>query len=609
MVPNVSGDVQAQTLTGLLEARASATPQGLAFVEHGDDTARTGTSWAKFASLVDRVAKSLSDHRVWPGTRVGILAQNSVQWETCQMAALANAATVVGLDIHHTDATLKRLIECTRVSHLFVGDSVIARRVAGLGLEPRPALWLMAGDAPAADFPKRFILPDDPPQPLPPENVEDIRRKPTPDDMAIVVFSSGTTGHPKPIGYTHRQVLLAVRSITSAFPSVDSSGALVCWLPLANLFQRIIDFCAIARGNPTHIVADPRSVMRVVPDARPQLLLGVPRFFERAMTAMQQRVAAMPWPVGDIASRTLSRSLAPPSAARPSIPPSLPSRFSQWASRRIVARLNRAFGGEVRYLVSGSAPLASHVHGFFDAIGLPVLEAYGVSECIIPIALNTPDHRRVGSVGRAVSENEVGLSPDGEVLVRGPGVFAGYLDDEPGVQRLDEAGYWHTGDRGRFDEDGFLVLEGRLSDAFKLSTGRWINPLEIESTLRTRPGVDYAAVVGAGRKTIVCMLNVSDAAAQSALGLPGSVGDSIAPAWLRDIAVTLPEYQRPAGYLVLRSAFTVSGGELTVNLKLRRNAIAAKYAEEIETFYRDLDRYMAEGTKQGLRPGPWVRTL
>jgi len=613
MTGTVAGDVWAETLPGLLAARSMATPDGVAFIDNVEDEKSRTTSWSQYHAIATRLQGAMHARGVSRGTRVGILATNSVRWEACQMAALANAAAVVGLDVHHTDATLKRLIECTRVSHLFVGDTSTAERVTSLRLIPSPELWILAGPVPRTGGPSGAWYVDHVLEEAPMPGLNAAADGPVPDDMAIVVFSSGTTGNPKPIGYTHRQVLLAVQSITRAFPSVDASGHLVCWLPLANLFQRIIDFCAIARGNASHVVADPRSVMDVVPRVRPQLLLGVPRFFERVMSTMQQRVAAAPWPVGRIVTRVLEDAtvlappLSPPGGARARPVPSSP--LQRWLRRLVLGRLAQAFGGEARYLVSGSAPLAASVHAFFDAIDLPVFEAYGVSECIVPVALNTPDARRTGTVGRITPVNEVALSAEGEVLVRGPGVFTGYLDDAPGTRRLDDDGYWHTGDRGRFDADGYLVLEGRISDAFKLSTGRWVNPLEIESRLRTQPGIDHAAIIGSGRKVVVAVLDVSDSVNHAARGLPTQPGDAVAPSWLSDAFGDLADYQRPAAYLLVTEHFSVTGGELTVNLKLRRKAVGEKYAGEIDRLYRDIELSAGSPGSLPARAGPWVRAI
>lgn len=613
MNTSFEGDVRADTLSELLAARAMATPERIAFFESRGNERSTATSWRQYHETVTLIQRVLHARGVARGTRVGILAANSVRWEACQMAALANAAAVVGLDIHHTDDTLKRLIECTRVSHLFVGDTALSERVRALGLTAMPELWILTGTALRQDLGKGVRYVDEALAAMQPSDGPPSVDAPLSDDMAIVVFSSGTTGTPKPIGYTHRQVLLAVGSITHAFPSVSTSSALVCWLPLANLFQRIIDFCAIARGNASHVVADPRTVMEVVPRARPQMMLGVPRFFERVMSTMQQRIAASPWPIGRIAARVVEKATTEAASQKTRETPSadgLPkSRLERLARRMVLGRLSQAFGGEARYLVSGSAPLAASVHAFFDAIDLPVYEAYGISECIVPIALNTPAHRRTGTVGRARPENEVTLSAEGEVLVRGPGVFTGYLDDVAGTQRLDEAGYWHTGDRGRFDDDGYLVLEGRISDAFKLSTGRWVNPIDTESRLRALPGIDHAAVVGSGRKVAIAVLDLSHTADRIALDLPDRPGDATAPSWLRDAFGDLSDYQRPAAYLIVPEHFSVNGGELTVNLKLRRRAVMEKYVAEIDRLYRDIDRQSDELASSKSRAGPRVRVL
>jgi long-chain acyl-CoA synthetase len=238
---------------------------------------------------------------------------------------------------------------------------------------------------------------------------------------------------------------------------------------------------------------------------------------------------------------------------------------------------------------------------YFESLGLPVFEAYGVSENIVPVAMNRPGQRKLGTVGKPMPPNDVTLAADGEILVRGPGVFEGYWSAErvrTGAQP-DSDGYWHTGDLGSLDEDGYLRVAGRKSEMFKTSGGRWIEPSQIEARLRQIPYVDQAVVVGTGKKAIVALLCLRQSPAS--LLTPEVTDKPASPSGLSeeqesqlraDVAAEvsdLAEHQRPAGLLIVRGAFTIDGGELTTNLKLRRKAVEAKYSEEIERTFAALD--------------------
>jgi long-chain acyl-CoA synthetase len=211
--------------------------------------------------------------------------------------------------------------------------------------------------------------------------------------------------------------------------------------------------------------------------------------------------------------------------------------------------------------------------------------------------MNRPGQRKLGTVGKPLPPNDVKLGADGEILVRGPGVFEGYWSEEgaPVGARPDGEGYWPTGDLGLLDEDGYLRVVGRKSDMFKTSGGRWIVPSQIEARLRRIPYVEQAVVVGTGKKTIVALLSLRRPPAKTSAS--GTSDSPEVHSWLgeeqecqlrADVAAEvsdLAEHQRPAGFLIVRGAFTIDGGELTTNLKLRRKAVEAKYAAELEATF------------------------
>jgi long-chain acyl-CoA synthetase len=240
---------------------------------------------------------------------------------------------------------------------------------------------------------------------------------------------------------------------------------------------------------------------------------------------------------------------------------------------------------------------------FFDAIGLPVYEAYGLSENIVPVSMSRPGVRKLGTVGRPLPVNEVRLSPEGEIRVRGPGVFVGYWNAVDERDHPDSDGFWPTGDLGVLDADGFLQITGRKADLFKTSTGRWISPVEIEQQLRRIPYVDYALVFGAGRKAPVAVLGVDAGRLANAMGRDGGgtenveVRDKTLSADVGVVTQILPAYRRPAALLISMEALSIDRGELTTNLKLRRKAIQEKFSARIDELYERLERLSAAPRK------------
>jgi len=352
------------------------------------------------------------------------------------------------------------------------------------------------------------------------------------------------------------------------------------------------------------VISDPREVMRYLPRANPHLLIGVPRFYEKIQAGIRDRIASSPRPVSAVVRWALEAGAKRARAARGQGSQSLIQRgISKIADRLVLRRLRTIFGSNIRYLISGSAPMPMWLLDWFEGVGLPVFEAYGVSENIVPIAMNRSGERRPGTVGRPLAGQDVRLADDNEILVRGPGVFRGYLA-APGTTAPapDHQGFWATGDYGEFDADGFLRVVGRKSEVFKMSTGRWIAPADVEALLRRIPYVEHAMVLGAGHRFVVALLAVeSDRLPQGTM-----YGDIAAPAAAspmhgagamirRDVlaaTVVLPSYQRPAGVLVTTRRLTIEGGELTSNLKLRRPVVEERFAAEIQGLFAAMEAQM-----------------
>jgi long-chain acyl-CoA synthetase len=247
-------------------------------------------------------------------------------------------------------------------------------------------------------------------------------------------------------------------------------------------------------------------------------------------------------------------------------------------------------GGSVRFMVTGSAPAPVRLLEFFHELGLPLYEAYGMSENVVPVAMNRPDGYRIGSVGRPLPQNEIRVADDGELLVRGPGLFAGYYRDSGSSELFTANGYYHTGDYAEIDADGFVALKGRKSEIIKTSAGRRISPVGIEAKLEEVPEVDRAVVFGAGRKCLSALLTLSGVhpvpVDSPSCGTPCEL-ESLRRIVNVSVAAVrlLPEAERPAGFLLLRRPLSIERGEITPNLKLRRAVIEAVFRAQLDALY------------------------
>ena len=575
------------TVPALLQARAEASPDAPALWSLEGTAGWQPLTWREFHDRVATVARALRARGLAPGDRVGILAPSCANWDIAQVAAMAAGGIVVGLDPHDTTERIGQIAAQCELAAIIAQDEVLLGR---LPARIRDRLRIAVTFAPAK-IAGVFAL----------EDLAVSRDGATggnwdhaqADDPALIVFTSGTTGGPKGIAYTHRQVCGAAASILQAFPDIEAGSRLACWLPLSNLFQRMINLCAIGRGAQTYYVEDPRQVMQHVGAIAPHLFIGVPRFYEKLHAGIcaaidgkppwQRRLAWWAVRAGDRHARALRTG----AGAGP-----LDRLAASAAEFLVLGQVRAVLGSNLRYLVSGSAPMPVWLLERFHAIGFLVLEAYGMSESITPVAANRPRCYRFGTVGRPMAGSEVRLASDGELLLRGPGVSSGYLGEADAGERLDPDGFLASGDYASIDSDGFITLLGRKSDLFKTSTGRRIAPAIIESHLRQVPYVEHAVVFGANRPYLVAVLAVAEPALRGRLGdrTPADI-EAIAAAVRADIAAAiagLPGYQRPAGVVLTTRAFTIADGHITPNLKVRRGPVEAAFGRHLDELFESL---------------------
>ncbi|MCP5288057.1 MAG: AMP-binding protein [Burkholderiaceae bacterium] len=572
------------TVPALLAERTARSPDAVAFQVETAPGRWSPVTWAVFARRVERLRRALVAAGLRKGDRLVLIAPVSIEWELLHHAAMAAGVVVAGMDGHDRPERIAGMVELADVTAFAVSDPRAlsclpperwARCRLAVALEGADAAW-PAGITPIGLVALEALAPEESGQGPPLET-------PGPGDEAAIVFTSGTAGDPKGIAYRHHQVCLAIAAIADAFPFVGPGSRLLCWLPLSNLFQRIVNLAGMRRGAASYLLGDPRRVMDVVAGVAPEIFIGVPRFYEKLHEGIRARLASQPpirrrlaawaWDVGRLASPYLLR--------RAPMPAGLALRWTV-AERLVLRRIRAAMGDRLRFMVTGSAPTPRFLLDELHALGWQLLEAYGMSENVLPMAINRPDCFRPGSVGIVTPGNEIEIAADGRVRVRGPGVFDAYLGEHPGCRR-DADGFFTTGDLARLDAEGFVWLQGRVSDFVKTSTGRRIAPVPIEAALREVAGVDQVAVVGNRRRHLAALLTLTEDAQASAEGRAGF------EAALRARLADLPGHERPAVVVVLDRALSIEEGELTPNLKLRRVQVESNHANVLDRAFTCLN--------------------
>jgi len=586
-------DNKIRTVPDLLAMRCHAAPDTAAFytLDHGGSW--QSTSWQQFAQAVGTVGAALVSADIRKGDRIGIIAPTSLYWEYAQLGALSIGGGVAGIDPEYPIDQLNHVVKNLAPAALFVQNRSVLAKISSDTLR-QISLFIFFEEG---SLQKNELCMAD----LLANRVAGASvnfQTAEPQDEAVIVFSSGTTGMPKAIAFSHAQVVIAIDAITGVFDGFNEKTIFLCWLPLANLFQRIVNFCAIKTGTSSYILSNPRDLMRYIGQVNPDILIGVPKVFERVCSGIVERIECRIWPIrklGQWAIRTGHKRAVMRQAEnyRPGITDSL---FLKLADYILLDRLRLIFGSRIRYVVSGSAAMPVWLLEWYEAIGLPVYEVYGISENVVPVAVNRPACRKLGTVGKPLSPNEVKLSEDGEVLVRGPGVFSGYQGNQAESSlRFSADGYWYTGDLGQLDEAGFLSLIGRKGDVFKTAAGKWISPERIEERLKRIACVEQSVVFQRPSGRIVAIIVVDlekytqriDPGSQIKIfkDLENTLKTRLYQSWRNDIDIVLgdlPFYQRPVCIGITGEPFTVGGGELTVNMKVRRNMITQRFSAYFE---------------------------
>jgi long-chain acyl-CoA synthetase len=563
----------------------SATPRATAFATRNPDGRWRNTTWKQFYKSVGTLAVALWHAGLRPGDHVAVMLPNSLRWEVVQHAVYRIGGIVVGLDRNDPAERLADLFSLFKAKALILNDRQLLTRIPAATLAALRLVLTDIESLPALTAGAAQLLPD--------------LAAVSPEQPATLIFTSGTTGRSKALVYSHRQLTLAIASILPVLADLPDQAHTICWLPLANPFQRMTNWCALAANWKSFMVPDPAHLLAEVRAIRPHFLVAVPRFYEKLHTEIRRRLARLPgrlqsttrW-AQQVGQRYWQAAVRGDTVAWP-----LKCQY-RLADRLVLRRVRRAMGGRLRFFISGSAPLSEALIEAFAALGWPILEAYGISENIVPIAMNRLGACRPGSVGRPLSPNAVRIAEDGEILVKSAGVSVVVADPQAD-------GFWKTGDLGHLDGDGFLRITGRKSDVFKLSTGRKIVPRPLEEALGRIEGVAHCVAAGHSRKFVVALLNVPDehwhrlqAQHQGPEGAYRYLHEQA-----RRACAHLPDYSRPAAVAVVRDAFSPQNGELTANLKLRREFVLKKHAAAIEALYRRIENEDGSRTSEMERFG------
>ena len=420
-----------------------------------------------------------------------------------------------------------------------------------------------------------------------------------PAHLATIIYTSGTTGEPKGVMLTHGNLVANIKASANVL-SVSQDDVALSFLPLSHAFERMVVYVYLISGVTINFAESFDTLARDIAAVRPTILTGVPRVYEKlygrisdkGQTGTGMKPKIFKWAVGVAQAKGQA-------ALRGTAPGLLTSLQASLADHLVFAKIRDGIGGRIRYLVSGSAPLPSAVAEFFQGIGMPIVEGYGLTETSPILTVNPPEAPRGGSVGRPIPGVEIRIADDGEILARGPNVMSGYYNKPTATTDAIRDGWFHTGDIGTIDNEGYLRITDRKKDLLVTSGGKKIAPQPIEAVLKRSPIVAEAVLLGDRQKfaaaLIVPEFNALERRLKDLGRPPGSrdelvkradvikLYDEIVDALNRELS----QFERIKKFTLLPAEFTIESGELTPTLKVKRKVVEERWKEAIQELYKE----------------------
>ncbi|HTG36296.1 MAG TPA: long-chain fatty acid--CoA ligase [Thermoanaerobaculia bacterium] len=560
------------------------------------------------AELVDRVrrlSKALLELGVERGDRVALMSENGPHWPTVDFATLCagavlvpvyptllpdqssyiagncGAKVVIAETAAHLEGFLANIDKLPDVHHFVL--------IKGTSNDPRvitlDKLLEKGAGADAAEFEARA-------------------RAVQPDDLATFIYTSGTTGTPKGVMLTHRNIASNVSSGLSVL-GLDRKFVVLSFLPLSHSFERTVDYCYFLEGCTIAYAESVALVSQNMQEVKPHVFVSVPRVYEKVYSKVQEGVAAgspikqklFAWAVG-VGRKAL------PYRLKKRKPPGFLGIQLGLADKLVFSKIKARLGGRFEFAISGGAPLARDIAEFFWGAGLPIYEGYGLSETSPVISVNTRENVKMGAVGQPIPGVEVRIAEDGEILSKGPNIMKGYWGmEKETAEVIDAEGWFHTGDIGEVDSEGFLRITDRKKELIINAYGKNVAPAPIENTLKGSRFIGQAVVIGDRRKFLAALL-VPDFEALKPWAEKQGIGVAdneklIADPKVRELIgkevtavnANLAGFEKIVAWELLPNEFTLETGEITPTLKVKRRVINQKYGNVIDRLYAEADKH------------------
>jgi long-chain acyl-CoA synthetase len=551
-----------------------------------------GVTSAQFASDVLSCARGLIAGGIEPGDRIALMSKTRYEWTLLDFAILSVGAVVVPIyetsSVEQVEWILSDSGATAVIAETAEHEAIVetARAVA-------PAVrqvWRIEADAVSALGEQGVGVTED--------DVHKRRDAVTLNDLASILYTSGTTGRPKGCRLLHRNFVTEVNEVTTDLPELFNPGtSTLLFIPIAHVFGRVIQIGALASGCVLGHTADVKNLLADLAAFQPTFVLSVPRVFEKVYnTAKQKAHAEGHGKIFDLAERVAIRYSQ--AQERGSVSPILKVQHALF-DRLVYGKLRAALGGRCEAAISGGAPLGERLGHFFHGVGVTIYEGYGLTETTAGVCVNRPEALRIGTVGRPVGGVSVAVADDGELLFKADLIFDGYWNNEAATQdAIDADGWFHTGDIGEIDADGYVRITGRKKELIVTAGGKNVAPAVLEDRVRAHWLISQCLVVGDRQPFIAALITLDLESLPTWLekaGRPASteLADIVDDPELRaEVQLAIDDANNAVSkaeaikkFTILPIDWTEATGQLTPSLKLKRNLVQTECAEEITALY------------------------